>query len=80
MHEGLFTVLKRTASFRNPTTSQMHTTMKMRGKKKKNQISVLRPFLGPSLAGAAREDMCFKGLLAGGFHSGFLLGGFGWET
>lgn len=50
------------------------------GGKMKNQISVLRPFLGPSLAGAAREDMCFKGLLAGGFHSGFLLGGFGWET
>lgn len=35
----------------------------------KNQISVLRPFPGPSLAGAARDDLYFKGLLAGHLHS-----------
>lgn len=35
----------------------------------KNQISLLRSFLGPSLAGAAREDLYFKGLLAGHLHS-----------
>lgn len=37
--------------------------------KMKNQISFLRPFPGPSLAGAAREDLYFKGLLAEHLHS-----------
>lgn len=34
----------------------------------KNRISVLRPFPGPSFAGAAREDLYFKGLLTEHLH------------
>lgn len=34
----------------------------------KTRISVLRSFPGPSLAGAPREDLYFKGLLAGHLH------------
>lgn len=67
-HRVPFTMLTRTARVRKLATSQMHTVAKMGGKMK-CQISVLRPFLGPSLTGPAKEDAYFKGLQAGHLHS-----------
>lgn len=65
VHGGSFTMLTRTARVRKLTASQMHTVAKTG----KCQITVLRPFLGPSLTGSAKEDTHFKGLQAGHLHS-----------
>lgn len=67
MHEIFFAVPGGTTGFKDLSTSQVYGTENEN--KMKNQISVLRPFPGPSLAGAAREDLYFKGLLAEHLHS-----------